>query len=39
LVNRNALTEFLGQAQASGILGHGSHGADDGAIGLGVIWC
>jgi hypothetical protein len=26
LVNRNALTEFLGQAQASGILGHGSQG-------------
>jgi hypothetical protein len=25
LVNRNALTEFLGQAQASGILGRGSH--------------
>jgi hypothetical protein len=26
LVNRNALTEFLGQAQASGILGHGGFG-------------
>jgi len=26
LVNRNALTEFLGQAQASGILRHDGHG-------------
>src|ERR1700726_3736443 len=35
LVNRNALTEFLGQAQASGILGVTAATADDGAIGLG----
>jgi hypothetical protein len=25
LVDGNTLTEFLGRAQASGILGHGSH--------------